>query len=90
MHYVGLDLGTTNSVICSYDGINAPRVWKSPEQNDVTPSAIYIGRRGGRYYGHKAYNRSALDDKNTAVLFKRFLGTSAKFGFPDAGIFLSP
>ena len=90
MHYVGIDLGTTNSVICSYDGINAPRVWKSPEQNDVTPSAIYIGRRGGRYYGHKAYNRSALDDKNTAVLFKRFLGTSAKFGFPDAGIFLSP
>ena len=39
-HYIGIDLGTTNSAICSYDGTNV-RVWKSPEQNDVTPSAIF-------------------------------------------------
>lgn len=90
MHYVGIDLGTTNSVICSYDGVNAPRVWKSPEQNDVTPSAIYIGKRGNRYYGYRAYNSSAINEKNAAVLFKRFLGTSTKFDFLDAGLTLSP
>ena len=43
-NYVGIDLGTTNSAICSYDG-DETRIWKSPEQNDVTPSVIYIDRR---------------------------------------------
>lgn len=89
MNYVGIDLGTTNSVICSYDGTSSPRVWKSPEQNDVTPSAIYIGRRGNRYYGQRAYNRAAVDDKNVAVLFKRYMGTSAKFTFMDSGVSMS-
>ena len=37
--YAGIDLGTTNSAICTYDGTTL-RLWKSPEQNDVTPSAI--------------------------------------------------
>lgn len=90
MHYVGIDLGTTNSVICSYDGLSAPQIWKSPEQNNVTPSAIYIGKRGNRYYGSKAYNMAAVDAKNSAVLFKRYLGTSTKFDFADAGLSLSP
>ena len=88
-HYIGIDLGTTNSAICSYDGINPPRIWKSPEQNDVTPSAIYINKRGSRYYGYRAY-MSSTDRKNTAVLFKRYMGTNTKFEFHDAGISLSP
>ena len=41
MNYIGIDLGTTNSAICSYDGENV-RLYKSPDQNDVTPSAIFI------------------------------------------------
>ena len=44
-HYVGIDLGTTNSAITTYDGENV-RLYKSPEQNDVTPSAIFIDKRG--------------------------------------------
>lgn len=90
MNYIGIDLGTTNSVICSYDGINSPRIWKSPEQNDVTPSAIYIGKRGNRYYGYRAYSRASIDEENVAVLFKRYMGTSNIFEFKDAGILLSP
>jgi len=43
---IGIDLGTTNSSICSYDG-EALRLYKSPDQNDVTPSAIFFDRRGG-------------------------------------------
>ena len=35
------------------------RVWKSPEQNDVTPSAIYIDRRGNEYVGQRAYTTQA-------------------------------
>ena len=53
-NYVGIDLGTTNSAICSFDGENL-KLFKSPEQNDVTPSAIYFGKRGNRYVGLHAY-----------------------------------
>jgi molecular chaperone DnaK len=69
MNYVGIDLGTTNSAICSYDG-EQTRIWKSPEQNDVTPSAIYIGRRGNKYVGKRAYDSAARNPDNTATLFK--------------------
>ena len=48
--YIGIDLGTTNSALCSYDGAET-RIWKSPEQNDVTPSAISYDRRGNRLSG---------------------------------------
>ena len=42
MNHIGIDLGTTNSAICSYDG-KMVRLHKSPEQNDVTPlSLIHI------------------------------------------------
>ena len=41
MKYVGIDLGTTNSAICSFDG-DKIYLYKSPEQHDVTPSAIFI------------------------------------------------
>ena len=73
--FVGIDLGTTNSSICSYDG-SETRIWKSPEQNDVTPSAIYIDRRGNKHIGKRAYDSAPLYPDNTAVLFKRLMGTS--------------
>lgn len=74
-NYVGIDLGTTNSAICSYDG-SETRIWKSPEQNDVTPSAIYIDRRGNKYVGKRAYDSAPHSPDNSAMLFKRVMGTS--------------
>ena len=88
-YYIGIDLGTTNSAICSYDGTNT-RIWKSPEQNDVTPSAIYVDRRGNRYYGSKAYNQAPYNPTNSATLFKRFMGTSNKIELEAAKISLTP
>ena len=87
--YIGIDLGTTNSAICSYDGKNI-RVWKSPDQNDVTPSAIYIDRRGNRYYGQRAYDNAPRNPNNSATLFKRFMGTDTKIEIKGAGITLTP
>ncbi|MDD4767082.1 MAG: Hsp70 family protein [Desulfotomaculaceae bacterium] len=88
-YYIGIDLGTTNSAICSYDGQKV-RVWKSPEQNDVTPSAIYINKRGNRFYGKKAYDLAPLYPDNSAVLFKRFMGTSTRFELKAANLSLTP
>ena len=87
--YIGIDLGTTNSAICSYDGEEV-RIWKDANQNDVTPSAIYVDRRGNRYYGKRAYDQAPQDPKNAATLFKRFLGTSTKLKLEAAGLSLTP
>jgi len=74
-NFVGIDLGTTNSAICSFDGMET-RIWKSPEQNDVTPSAIYLDRRGNKYVGKRAYDSAPHSPDNSAMLFKRLMGTS--------------
>ena len=87
--YIGIALGTTNSAICSYDGSNV-RIWKSPEQNDVTPSAIYVDKRGNKYYGSKAYNQAPYNPNNSATLFKRFMGTSQKIELEASNLTLTP
>ncbi|MBQ6377155.1 MAG: Hsp70 family protein [Lachnospiraceae bacterium] len=87
--YVGIDLGTTNSAICTFDGVTT-RVWKSPEQADVTPSAIYIDKRGHRFYGRRALDLAASAEQNSATLFKRYLGTNKPFEMKDAGVTLTP
>lgn len=88
-YYVGIDLGTTNSVICSYDGENNPKIYKSPEQRLITPSAIYIDRCS-RYYGDRAYRMAALDPENTAMGFKRLIGSSTPISFRTAKIKMTP
>ena len=88
-NYVGIDLGTTNSAICTYDGTQT-HIWKSPEQNDVTPSAIYIDRRGNKYVGMRAYDSAPHSPDNSATLFKRIMGTSTPIRFTAVNITKSP
>lgn len=88
-NYVGIDLGTTNSAICSYDGENV-KLYKSPEQHDVTPSAIFIDKRGNKYVGARAYNNSARNPDNAAVLFKRLMGTSTPIKLPAINLTMRP
>src|SRR3546814_15747291 len=73
-YYAGIDLGTTNSAIATWDG-STLKLWKSPEQNDVTPSAIYFARRG-RYVGTRPYDLAPQDRSQSATLFKSPMGTS--------------
>ena len=87
-NFVGIDLGTTNSAIVSYNGIET-RIWKSPEQNDVTPSAIYIDRRR-KYVGRKAYDAAAGSPDNVAMLFKRLMGTNTPIHFVATNEYKTP
>lgn len=89
MKYVGIDLGTTNSAVCSFDG-ESIRLYKSPEQHDVTPSAIFIDRRGNKYVGSRAYNNAARNPDNAAVLFKRLMGTSTPVKLPAVNLTMTP
>ncbi|MDR2780360.1 MAG: Hsp70 family protein, partial [Synergistaceae bacterium] len=88
-NYAGIDLGTTNSVITSFDGL-VTHTWKNPELNDITPSAIYIDKRGGKYVGLRAYVMSLREPENCAVLFKRLMGTNTLVRFAAAGITKTP
>ena len=87
--YIGIDLGTTNSAICSFDG-KETRIWKSPEQSDVTPSVIYIDRRGHQFFGRKAFELASGKEENAALLFKRYMGTGKVFHLKDSGVSLTP
>ncbi len=89
MTFVGIDLGTTNSAICTYDG-ETVHLYKSPEQHDVTPSVIFIDARGNRYVGSRAYNNAARNPKSAATLFKRFMGTSTPVALPAVNLTLTP
>jgi molecular chaperone DnaK len=88
-HYVGIDLGTTNSAICSFDGEQV-HLYKSPDQGDVTPSAIYIDRRGNKYVGARAYDNAPRNPGNAAILFKRMMGTSTPVKLTAVNITMTP
>lgn len=89
MNYIGIDLGTTNSAICSYDG-ETVRLYKSPDQNDVTPSAIFIDRRGNKYLGKRAYDSAAKNPDNAATKFKRMMGTSTPVKLSAVNVTMTP
>jgi len=88
-NYIGIDLGTTNSAVSAYDGEHV-RLFKSPDQNDVTPSAIFIDRRGNKYVGKRAYDNAARAPDNAATLFKRLMGTSTPVKLPAADLIMTP
>jgi len=89
VRYIGIDLGTTNSAISSYDG-ESVRIYKSPDQHDVTPSAIFLDRRGNRYLGKRAYDNAAKNPDNAAVRFKRMMGTSTPIRLSAVSVTMTP
>lgn len=88
-NYVGIDLGTTNSAISMYDGEDV-RLFKSPEQTDVTPSAIFFDKRGNKYVGRRAYDQAARNPGSAATKFKRVMGTSTPIKLPAVDKVLTP
>lgn len=92
MKYIGIDLGTTNSVISNYEN-GETKVWSETEEYLTTPSAIYIIKEKDNvvsYYGRNAYNYSFVDPDNSAKLFKRFLGTEEKIYFKSIDEYKTP
>jgi molecular chaperone DnaK len=89
MQYIGIDLGTTNSAICSYDGENV-RLYKSSDQNDVTPSAVFFDKRGNKHVGARAYDNLARDPGSVATAFKRLMGTSTPINLSSLNKALTP
>ncbi len=70
---VGIDLGTTNSVVAIMEG-GKPVVIANAEGMRTTPSVVGINKDGERLVGQMARRQSVLDPQNTFYAIKRFMG----------------
>ncbi len=70
---VGIDLGTTNSVIAAMEGGQAT-VIPSAEGSRTTPSVVAFTESGERLVGQLARRQSILNPKGTIYSAKRFIG----------------
>src|SRR5689334_15907342 len=70
---VGIDLGTTNSVIAAMEG-GQPTVIPNAEGNRTTPSVVAFLENGERLVGQMARRQAILNPKGTISSAKRFIG----------------
>ncbi|MFE5189926.1 Hsp70 family protein, partial [Streptomyces sp. NPDC056628] len=70
---VGIDLGTTNSVIAVWEG-GEPTVVPNTEGNRTTPSVVAFTDTGERLVGQLARRQAILNPKGTIYSAKRFIG----------------
>jgi molecular chaperone DnaK len=70
---VGIDLGTTNSVIAIWEG-GAPKVIPNSEGSRTTPSVVAFTDNGERLVGQLARRQAILNPKGTIYSAKRFIG----------------
>ena len=70
---VGIDLGTTNSVIAAMEG-GQPTVIPNAEGSRTTPSVVAFTEQGERLVGQLARRQAILNPKGTIYSAKRFIG----------------
>ena len=70
---VGIDLGTTNSVIAVMEG-GKPTVIINSEGSRLTPSVVAFTKTGERLVGQLAKRQAILNPENTIYSVKRFMG----------------
>jgi molecular chaperone DnaK len=70
---VGIDLGTTNSVIAVMEG-GEPVVIPNSEGSRTTPSVVAFTKSGERLVGNLARRQAAVNPENTVSSIKRFMG----------------
>ena len=70
---IGIDLGTTNSVVAAMVG-GEPTVISSAEGGRTVPSVVGFGKSGERLVGQLAKRQAVTNPKNTVFSIKRFMG----------------
>jgi molecular chaperone DnaK len=70
---IGIDLGTTNSVVAVMEG-GEPKVIPNSEGGRTTPSVVAIGKEGDRLVGQVAKRQAVTNPENTIFSIKRFMG----------------
>src|SRR5712692_4305150 len=70
---IGIDLGTTNSVVAVMQG-GEPVVIPNQEGARTTPSVVAITKTGERLVGQVAKRQAVTNPENTVYSIKRFMG----------------
>src|SRR5438067_1365659 len=70
---IGIDLGTTNSVVAIMEG-NEPKVIVNAEGSSITPSVVGFTKSGERLVGQVAKRQAVTNPENTVFSIKRFMG----------------
>lgn len=77
---IGIDLGTTNSVVAIMEG-KEPKVLTNAEGSRLTPSMVAITETGERLVGQVAKRQAITNPENTVFAVKRLIGR--KFDTPE-------
>ena len=77
---IGIDLGTTNSVVAVMEG-GEPTVISSAEGERLVPSVVAVNKNHERMTGRVARNQAVVNPENTVFSIKRFMGR--KFNDPE-------
>jgi molecular chaperone DnaK len=70
---IGIDLGTTNSVVAVMEG-SEPTVIANREGNRITPSVVAFTKDGERLVGQIAHRQAVTNPEKTVYSIKRFMG----------------
>ena len=70
---IGIDLGTTNSVVAIMEG-KEPKVLTNAEGSRITPSMVAITESGERLVGQVAKRQAITNPENTVFAVKRLIG----------------
>ncbi len=70
---IGIDLGTTNSVVAVMEG-GEPTVVTNPEGSRLTPSVVAFTKADERLVGQVAKRQAVTNPENTIFSIKRFMG----------------
>ncbi len=75
---VGIDLGTTNSLVAYYTP-EGPKIIPNRLGKNLTPSVVSVDEQGTVYVGETAKERMALYPDTVAATFKRSMGTDREY-----------
>src|SRR5256885_9499477 len=70
---IGIDLGTTNSVVAIMEG-RGPKVIENEEGHRLTPSVVGFSKDGEILVGQVARRQAITNPDNTVYSIKRFMG----------------
>src|SRR6478736_4369115 len=75
---IGIDLGTTNSVVAVMEESGEVKVIPNQEGNRITPSVVAFTDKSDRLVGDPAKRQAALNPRRTIYSIKRFMGRRHK------------
>src|SRR5687767_139700 len=76
---IGIDLGTTNSVVATVQG-NQPVVIKNRTGQNLTPSVVAVSKTGKRLVGQIAKRQAITNPQETVYAAKRLIGRKFSSG----------